>query len=80
MWNSPKYVNKKSPRGNTILGLHLLAMLARLGAAVDTAGMITLPFSERRGRRRCQDQSLGGAGGSGDVSGSGVGSASNGGS
>jgi hypothetical protein len=32
-------VHKKSPRGNTILGLHLLAMLARLGAALDTAGL-----------------------------------------
>jgi hypothetical protein len=39
MWNSRKYLHKKSPRGNTIFGLHLLAMLARLGAAVDTSGL-----------------------------------------
>jgi hypothetical protein len=49
--NSRKYVPKKSPRGNTIVGVAPASDARYVGSAIDTAGLITPPFSERKGRR-----------------------------
>ena len=60
--------------------MRLVAIVARVGASVDTAGLFS-PRPLAKGAEDGQDQPLGGAGGSGgDVSGSWVASANNGGS